>query len=396
MATHAEIASIHDVRPTVETLAARARMLLPAIRERQAAANAACDLPQETIAEMRQAGLLRAFQPVRWGGMELDPRDMLDLQNIFAESCLSTAWVFGVLSVQAFLLGRMGEQAQADVWAEDRDMLISSSFAPAGEVQPVEGGYLISGRYSFSSGSSHAGWAMVGGLVPPAGDRTTPQMRLFLVPRAEYRIDPVWDTIGLRGTGSNDLILETVFVPDYRTYVPDDGLCLLPASSGVPPLYRLPWLHMFTSMISNIAVGGGRGALGAFTDMTRTRRNAVSGAPSGDSPAFRSAIGRMRAELEALDIVAKQNFTTLIDHVDRDMPLPMETALVCRAALTGSLRRVASLVDELLLLLGGRGIRRDSPLMAYWLDFSAARAHPGNDPSAVLGQLAGEILKDGR
>lgn len=393
MATQASApAQTRGKAPAASELMARARALVPAIAARRDTAREARELPRETIAEIRAAGLFRAFQPRAWGGYELDPRIMLDLENVFAEQCLSTAWVFGVLSVQSFLLGRLDPRAQADVWGDDADALVSSSFAPVGKVIPVGGGYRLSGRFTFSSGSSHADWAMVGGMVPPDGTRETPQMRLFLVPRADYRIDDVWDTIGLRATGSNDLVIEDVFVPEYRSYAPDPGLTPLPAASGLPNLYRLPWLHMFTGMIANLGVGAGRGALSAFTEATRTRRASFANAPSRENPAFLAAIGRTRAEIEAIDQTAKHNFGVFIDHIERDAEMPLEEALVYRAQLTGSLRRIASLVDEMMLLLGGRGIRSDGPLTRFWLDLSAARAHPGNDPAPIHAQLAGEML----
>ena len=369
-----------------------ARALVPLVIATRDAANDEADVRPELIAAMQAAGLLRAFQPKRWGGLELDPRHVFDIQNVFAEHCLSTAWVFGVLSVQSFMLGRMDALAQSDVWNDDPDALVSSSFAPVGKVTPVDGGYRISGRYTFSSGSSHAGWAVVGGLVPPDEARPAPQMRLFLVPKSDFRIDRVWDTFGLRATGSNDLLIDDVFVPAYRSYVPDSGLLTLPASSGLSALYRLPWLYVFASSISNLAVGAGRGALASFTAVTRGRQGAAGSGASRDNPRFLSAIGRARVDIDSVERQSRDNFARLIEAVARDAALPIDAALLYRAELTGNLRRIASIVDELMLLMGGRGIQRNGPLTQVWLDLSAARAHAGNDPAAIHAQLAGEML----
>ncbi len=378
-------------KPAAAELAARVRTLLPGIASRTAEADRRRDLPAETIAEMREAGLFRSLQPAAWGGMELDPRIVLDIQNIFAEVCASTAWIYGVLSVQAFLLARFGAEAQADVWGADRDALISSSFQPVGTVVPVDGGFRLSGRFTFSSGSSHCGWALLGGIVPPGDGRATPEMRLFLVPRADYAIDDTWHVIGLRGTGSNDIVADDIFVPAYRTYRPDSGLQTLPVSSGLPPLYRLPWMHVFTSMISNLGIGAARGALATFVDVARTRAG-VANAPSRQNPAFLSAMARTLGELDMLDLVAKRNFANLLACVEADAELPLGEGLLYRSQLTGSMRRIAGLVDEMMVLLGARGIRSDAPLTRVWLDLSTARAHAGNDPAATWGQLAGEMM----
>lgn len=370
-----------------------ARALVPHIIAARDEANRRADVLPETVAAIQAAGLLRAFQPARWGGLELDPRHLYDLQNVFAEHCLSTAWVFGVLSVQSFMLGRMDPLAQSDVWGDDPDTLVSSSFAPVGRVTPVEGGYRISGRFTFSSGSSHARWAVVGGMVPPDDARPAPQMRLFLVPMADYRIDRVWDTFGLRATGSNDLLIEDAFVPAYRTYVPDSGLLPLPATSGLSALYRLPWLYVFASSISSLAIGAARGALAAFTASTRERQGAFGSGASRDNPRFLSIIGRARVEIDTVERQFHANYARLADLVARNEALPMDEALLYRAELTGFMRRLVPLVDEMMLLLGGRGIQRDGPLTQLWLDLSAARAHAGNDPAAVHAQMAGEMLK---
>ena len=375
-----------------EMLLDAARALVPLVIATRDEANRQADVLPEMIAAIQAAGLLRAFQPARWGGLELDPRHVFDLQNVFAEHCLSTAWVFGVLSVQSFMLGRMDPLAQSDVWGDDPDALVSSSFAPVGQVTPVEGGYRIGGRFTFSSGCSHARWAVVGGMVPSDEARAAPQMRLFLVPMGDCRIDRVWETFGLRATGSNDLVIVDAFVPAYRTYVPDSGLLPLPAASGLSPLYRLPWLHVFGSSISNLAVGAGRGALTKFIAVTRDRQGAAGSGASRDNPRYLSVIGRARVEIDAVERQLRDNYARLADHVACDLALPLDEALLYRAELTGTLRRITVLVDEMMLLLGGRGIQRDGPLTQLWLDLSAARAHAGNDPAAIHAQIAGELL----
>lgn len=375
-----------------QTLIEAARALLPRVAAASDDANANADVLPETISAIKKAKLLRAFQPKRWGGFELDPRETYDIQNVFAQGCVSTAWVYGVLSVQSFMLGRMDTLAQADVWANDPDALVCSSFMPTGRVTPIEGGYRISGRYGFSSGSSHAQWAIVGGMVPPDEARQVPQMRLFLVPMSDLQIDRVWDTFGLRATGSNDLVINDAFVPAYRTYVPDAGIMPLPASSGLPSLYRLPWLYVFGSSISNLAVGAARGALATFAAVTRDRQGPMGSGPSRENPRFLSVMGRVRVEIDTVERQLRENYARLADHVARDKALPQEEALLYRGQLTGNLRRLVVLVDEMMLLLGARGIQRGGPLTQVWLDLSAARAHAGNDPTAIHAQIAGELL----
>src|SRR3546814_512598 len=188
-----------------DSLVARARALAPQIQASVEAVDQLRDVPAETIKAIQEAGLFRIFQPTRWGGLQHDPRMFFDIQNALAEVCASTAWVYGVLCVQSFLLTLLDKQAQADVWGENAEALISSSFQPTGKVEVVKGGFRFSGRWTFSSGSSHAQWALVGAMIPPQSDGGQSEMRLFLVPRKDYEIIDTWHTFGLRGTGSNDI-----------------------------------------------------------------------------------------------------------------------------------------------------------------------------------------------
>jgi 3-hydroxy-9,10-secoandrosta-1,3,5(10)-triene-9,17-dione monooxygenase len=166
----------------------RARAMAPALRGRAAEGDSLRRLPDATIQDMKDAGFFRMLQPSRWGGHEVDPRTFFEVQWTLAAACPSTAWVLGVVGVHAWQLALFPLEAQQEVWGDDSSTLISSSYAPTGKVEIVEGGYRVSGRWSFSSGSDHCKWAFLGGFVPTApGER--PDMRTFLLPRRNYRIE---------------------------------------------------------------------------------------------------------------------------------------------------------------------------------------------------------------
>ena len=143
----------------VTQLIADARALVPTLSARQAETAKLGRLPHETIAAMQAAGFFRIMQPKRFGGYELEPQVFFEVQQILAEGCMSTAWVLGVVAIHNWQMGMYPEQAQIDVWGEDNSVLISSSYMPVGKVQAVEGGYLLSGHWGFSSGSKHCQWA---------------------------------------------------------------------------------------------------------------------------------------------------------------------------------------------------------------------------------------------
>lgn len=366
-----------------DNLYARARALAPVIGARWDEAERRRDIPVESVAELRAAGLTRLFQPKRWGGFEADPRLFFDLQNILAAECASTAWVMGVLNVQALVLALFDDQAQAAVWGADEQALVSSSFMAKGQAEPVEGGYRLSGHWSYSSGSNHAQWALLGGrTISAAGP---PETRIFLLPRADYQMIDVWNAFGMRGTGSNDIVAENVFVPAWCTIVLDAGLVnVVAAERPGPGLYRMPWLYLFAAGISNFAIGTARGALDAFLGRATTHVSAWSGQVTRENPAVIAAAARLDAEIDAIEAGFHRNVGILLDHIERDQVIATARALRMRVQMTSAVRRLAALVDEFMMLLGTRGIDKSSPVTRAWTDLCAARAHPGNDPTAAL------------
>jgi 3-hydroxy-9,10-secoandrosta-1,3,5(10)-triene-9,17-dione monooxygenase len=389
--THAAL-EMARAKPSREDLVARAQALAPMLQARRAEADARRDLAPDTVAKFAEAGLFALFKPEAWGGWAADPDIFFDVQNAIAEHCLSSAWIFGVFNVQSFVLALFDRRAQASVWGKPGTSLISSSFRPAGTAIREAGGFRLTGRWSFSSGSNHCQFALLGAMIPPADADSKPEMRLFLVPREDYEIVDAWDTFGLRGTGSHDIRAADVFVPDYHSWQPDAGLTV--SSREARPgaaLYRLPWLYMFSSAISNLAIGGGRGAVSAFRGAGRGRLpSMVPGSNMADR--WSAPAARAHTEIEAADMVLKTHVRTMMRYAEAGEAMPLAEGLLYRAQLTATTRRIAEQVDQLMLLLGGRGVRSDAPLTRIWLDLCAARHHPGNDPDAARSLLGGELI----
>lgn len=389
----AGVSARSETAPSHEALLARVTALLPEIDARRAEADRIRDIPAETITALSQAGLMRVYQPARWGGYESDPRTFFAVQNAIAEICPSSAWVYGVLSVQALLIGSMDDRAQAEIWGQDDSALACSSFAPVGTAEPVEGGFRLSGRWSFSSGCTFAQWAMVGARItsapPPDGP---PSLNLFLISRSDFEIIDVWNAFGLRATGSNDLVAKDVFVPAHRHVVMDPGLQNVPSAiRPLPPLYRMPWLYLFTSVVSNFAVGAARGALKAFVEIARGRVSPMTGKAAKDDPATVQAVARLMAEIESAEAMYDRHIARFQDYVARDAVIPMHEALLYRTQLTSQLRKITAHLDDCLLLQGSRATDMGSRVTRTWLDLWAAQTHIGNDPTlpyTLLGSMS--------
>src|SRR5439155_1025016 len=251
---------------TPETYLQRVRALLPALRERAVHAEQLRRLPDETFADFQDAGLFRCLQPKRYGGFELDPGTLYQAVMEIGTVCGSSAWILGVIGVHNWHLALFAPEAQDDVWGKDTSIQLSTSLAPTGAVERVEGGFRLRGRWPFSSGCDFCHWAVLGGAVPPLDKGAPPDVRTFLVPRSDYVIDDTWHAVGLCGTGSKDLLVDGAFVPEYRTHSYRDAFYLTNPGAVVndAPLYRLPFGLVFPACIGSPAIGVALGVVAAI------------------------------------------------------------------------------------------------------------------------------------
>ena len=395
MATAATVPVTSAQLPTAGELVARAREMIPALRERAQRCVAERDVPAESIAEMQASGFFRILQPKRWGGFEMHPNAFYDVQKALAEGCMSTGWMYGVVGCHPYELALFHDEAQQEVWGEDQSTLVSSSYQPVGKVTVVEGGFRLSGRWGFSTGSVHCRWVILGAIVPPSEPGGAPDMRAFLLPRSDYTIDTEsWRVFGLQGTGSHDVIVDDVFVPDYRTHRAIDGfLCANPGQdSNTGPLYTLPWAQVFMRSVSTAAFGGARAAIDAAIAIAESRVSTNTGKASKEDPFLLAAIARAHAEVTEMEQTLRLTFDDLMDYAERGEPIPMQKRTQYAYNSASVVRRMADLVDDMVKLLGGRAIYMSSPIIQPWLDLHAGRAHVANDPANRTADLVGGLL----
>lgn len=395
MATLAPATQQHDPTPSADELVARAKAMIPALKQRARRCVAERNVPAETIAEMQAAGFFRILQPRRWGGYEMHPNVFFAVQRALAEGCMSTGWILGVVGCHPYELALFDDRAQADVWADDNSMLVSSTYQPVGKVEHADGGFYLSGHWGFSSGSLHCGWVLLGAVVPPKTEGEAPDMRTFLLPRSDYRIDPdSWQVFGLQGTGSHDIIVDRVFVPEYRTHRAVEGfLCNNPGQRvNDGPLYTLPWAQVFIRSVSTAAFGGARAAINAAMAIMESRVSTNTGKASKSDPVLHAAIAAAYAQTLEMERTLEASFDELMGFAERREPIPMETRALFAYQSSSVVRRLARLVDDMVQLLGGRAIYMSSDIIQPWLDLNAARAHVANDPNNRTGDVVGTMI----
>jgi 3-hydroxy-9,10-secoandrosta-1,3,5(10)-triene-9,17-dione monooxygenase len=334
------------------------------------------------------------LQPSRWGGLEVDPGTFFDVQMTVASACPSSAWVLGVVGVHNWQLALFPELAQVEVWGDDPRTLISSSYAPTGKVVRTEGGYRVSGRWSFSSGCDHCRWVFLGGMVPPEAEGKPPEMRTFLLPRSDYRIDDTWHVAGLKATGSKDVVVEDAFVPEHRTHRMIDGYKRKSPGNAIntAPLYRLPFGQVFVRSVSTSAIGAAQGALDAFRAVAEKRIAASDGARVVEDVSTQVVCARAAAAIDEVRLVLHRNMDELMALARAGEDMPVDRRVQFRYDSSNAVVKCVAVVDELFTQSGGRAIFLSSPILRYFLDVHAARAHYANNPDKPGRNLGGVML----
>ena len=235
------------------------------------------------------AGFVRALQPARWGGGEVHLREFADAVMTISAASPSAGWVAGVIGVHPWQLALFDEQAQHEMWSDSPARMHSSSYNPTGKAEKVDGGYLVSGRWSFSSGCDHCEGVILGaicGSIDPGIGKAIADFRSFLLHVGQYRVEDNWHVAGLKGTGSKDIVVESAFVTKYRTQSHLDyamGNPLPGQQTNPSPLYRLPWSVVFNLAIVASMLGSARGFVDAWT-ADNSSRVVAGGRHGADDP----------------------------------------------------------------------------------------------------------------
>ncbi len=359
----------------------------PRLRERAAQSREERRVPMDSIQELQDAGFFLALQPEAYGGYELDPQDFFRMQIAIAEGCMSTAWASGIIAVHAFQLALMDKRAQEEVWGEDIHTRVSSSYAPLGKVEVVDGGFKLSGRWGWSSGSNHCTWVLLGAIIPGDGYRT------FLLPKSDYEIVDTWHSMGLQGTGSNDIVVDDVFVPDYRTHKQTDGFG--GTNPGVDdtsaPLYHLPWAQTFIRVVSTPAIGAARDGLRLYKELVVSKASGDATKLAGDVSTT-ERVAAAEVELDEMEAILMRNFDVMMEAARSGQPISIESRARYRLQASRVIERSMAVIDSLFSSAGGSSVFLGSDIQQRFLDIHTARAHVANNPTPFARNLGAVLL----
>jgi 3-hydroxy-9,10-secoandrosta-1,3,5(10)-triene-9,17-dione monooxygenase len=356
-----------------DVLVQRAIELVPMLRERALETEQLRQLPQETIDALHATELLRAAQPARYGGLGLDLDVVFDVAAELGQGCGSAAWCYSIWASHNWLVGMFPEEAQEEYWGESPDVLSSTSFNPSrGRVSAAPGGYQVSGQWDFSSGCDAATWVLLIGNGP-----TGPLM--LMLPRSDYEIEDTWFVSGLRGTGSKDIMVDNVFVPEHRTVSVQDMREGHSPGRKIhsTPNYRVPQQSILPFALASPILGMAQGALEAFEAKMRHDVTAREGNKLAEMQSIQIRLGEAAAEVWAARSIMKQDCQEIFSRARRNEMPTMNERVRYRRDQAYVAKLSVRAINRLFEVSGGRSLFDSSAIQRFHRDAHAASHHVG-------------------
>jgi 3-hydroxy-9,10-secoandrosta-1,3,5(10)-triene-9,17-dione monooxygenase len=359
-------------------IVARARALIPILRERAPKTEALRRLPPETERDLHDAGLFRIVQPKRVGGAELDYVALVDCADALGQGDASVAWNFANLASHHWMLGMFPRQAQDAVWGKDANALIASSFIfAAGRAKKVDGGYVLNGHWPFSSGVESSDWNMLASVVSSDDDADGIEYRIFLLNKGDYRINDTWNATGLCGTGSNDVKVTDAFIAEQMTIAVSDLTGGRTPGSAANPnaLYALPVFSLFPYVLSGVGLGNAQACLNDYVEFARHRASTYNRAKLSDLQTTQIKIAEASAKIDAARLVMRTNCIDAMADVRRGRIPDIADKTRLRRDGAFSVNLCTEAVSLLFAASGARSLFTSGALQRQFRDAHAVNSH---------------------
>jgi len=337
-------------------------------------------LPEELVTVLGESGLLRAGAPAEVGGLELPPGVALRCAEAVARGNASAGWCVSIAITSSLLVAYLPASSRDELFGDGRG-IAAGVWAPRGKGRTVDGGVVVSGRWPFCSGITHADMMFAGCLVD---DQRVPSV--VALRKEDLQVLDTWHTLGLRGTGSHDSVADEVFVPGDRVFSIFNG----PVVDR--PLYRFPVFGFFALSIGAAALGNARAAIDDLIELACDKKGLGSTRTLAERPATQAAVATAESALGAARALYYQAIETAWQASQGDEGVSVEARNHLRLAATHAARTSADVVRTMYDLAGGTAIYDSSPLQRRFRDAYTATAHfQVNEASR---ELPGRLLLD--
>ena len=375
---------------TPSVLIERARTVAAKWADRVPEIDSASKLPDELVADWIDAGLVATLVPKRYGGYELGLDTASEIIRIFSAMCPATGWVLAFYIGHNWIHCQFPEQAQREIFADGPSPCSAGVLAPLFKLRPVEGGYRITGRTSWNSGSPHAQWIMSSGVVQGA---ETPTVLTFIMPRSDVTLVDTWDMEGMRSTGSWDAVAEDLFIPAHRTLPSMDLFTgqTIGSSAHANPFFTRPLILVTFTYSMAVFVGALRGVIDEFTNNLKTRVGTNDGKSAAAKQSLQILAGRGEAMTQTVEILmAEMAASVMATDASARFDVPARHALKARCAMLAELSRET--INELVLGAGANAFRRQSKLQMIFRDINMISSHAFFDHNSSTEALGRSLL----
>ena len=337
---------------------------MPVLKKRATECEKLRRIPEATIDDLKASHLVDVCKPKEYGGYELGWDVFCEIVMELSKGCGSTAWVYSVFAEHANRMGNYPFEVQKEVWGDDPNTFISSGNSGLAELEPVEGGFLLGGRFNFSSGCDYADWHITGAKV--AG---TKERRQIAFPASDRELHDNWFVVGLAGTGSKDYLLKNVFVPEYRTYViPQPGVR---AKDHV--IFRLPQWSVNPFDLAAVSVGVAQGALDQFVE-SLTSRMSRFGDKIAEFQSLQLRIAESAAELDMARLIILEDLRETQEYLHDNEKLPREMMTRNKRDMAYAPVLATRAIDRIFYAAGAGGLLLSGDLQRSFRDVHAAAA----------------------
>ncbi|MER6073312.1 acyl-CoA dehydrogenase family protein [Streptomyces sp. NPDC001817] len=364
-------ATILAERPGVAAVVAGApRVAQIAARCSDETETARCLAP-EVVEAVREAGFARHFVPAAFGGTEGRFVDMTSAVTLVGEGCASAAWAASLSAYAARYGAYLPPEGQAVIWGDGPDALMAGALMPAGKAEPVSGGWRLSGEWKYISGVRFADWVFACSAVPGGvGPDGRGEVRFFAVPQADITVKDTWFTLGMRGTGSDTMVLDDVFVPEHLTLSRFD-INAGRATASEARCHTVPVNAVNALPLAVPVVGAARGAVRIAAEQN-LRRSDRRGAPLREKPSVQIDLARSAAEVDAAALLV-QRAARVADGIEETRE--GEAAVRGPRDLALAVELSVSAVERLFRGTGTTGHFEGDPVQRFWRDVNTAASH---------------------
>ncbi|MEO6420056.1 MAG: acyl-CoA dehydrogenase family protein [Polyangiaceae bacterium] len=373
-----------------DSILSRAHELVPSLRERSRDIERARRLPDDVVKDLTTAGLFRLLVPKKYAGEEAHPRVLVEALETIARGDSAAAWCVMTACTTSLMTAYLEEAGVRELLPEGPDVPMAGIFAPKGKAVVKDGGYVVSGRWSFASGCEHSPWRMGGAIVfddkgPKLLPSGAPDIRFMFFRADETKVIDTWSVSGLRGTGSHDLEVNGIFVPQART---TSIFTDAPRETG--PLYKFPIFGLLSLGIAGVALGIGRAAIDAFVALAREKSTGPKGRTIGHQELVQVHVAEAEAELRAARAFVFESIDRAWEAAEKKGTVADAEKASLRLAAAHAARASSRAVDRVYDAAGGTSIYETCPIERHFRDIHVVTQHIMVSPNTY--KLAGRLL----